>query len=292
LEIPPFLAAAGQGRAVSKAVVHAVLSMDATWTELCLSRDDGWLSPRQVAPSGTDLFTQHQLVRVCVVMPLQSTWEQTRSGLKRNVKESVRRSQNRLAKDGRPWQIHHRRAGEVDAAAVRRLLDLHRARSAHTKTRQRHPDAYADPATNAFIHDVLPRLARAGEASLVELELAGRVVATQLLLHPPDGVYFHSSGFLPQEWALGPVTTLQTAAMQDAIGTGRRWVNFSPGPSESKSRWSDQLAVYDDTAFGRKEHAGQTRYAGFFVARSLRELYRRRPAKPESGPEQSESAPR
>jgi CelD/BcsL family acetyltransferase involved in cellulose biosynthesis len=123
------------------------------------------------------------------VIALRSSWEQTRAGLKRNVKESVRRAHNRLAKDGRAWQVHHRHGEQVDAAAVMRLLDLHVARSQYQQSTSRHHDAFAAPISAGFLRELLLQLARAGEASLVELELAGQIVASQLVLHPPGGIY-------------------------------------------------------------------------------------------------------
>jgi CelD/BcsL family acetyltransferase involved in cellulose biosynthesis len=277
LEIPPLLCAPGLGRPVGRAVVQAALRYGVTWAELCLSREHGWLGAQEAgAQDGTAVFSRHQQMRTCVVMPLQSTWEQTRAGLRRNVKESVRRAHNRLDKDGRPWQIHHRHGDHVDAAAVTRLLDLHAARSQYQESVSHHHDAFAQPATATFLHELLPQLARVGEVSLVELELAGQIVATQLVLHPPGGIYFHSSGFLPAEWALSPVTALQVAAMRAAIDRGEQWVNFSPGPNEAKLRWSDQLAVYVDTAFGPASRSGLARYTAFFLAKDVRQLHHER----------------
>ncbi|MCI1113970.1 hypothetical protein MOQ26_23450, partial [Stenotrophomonas maltophilia] len=73
-------------------------------------------------------FFRPHLARACVVLPLRDGWDATKATLKRNLKESLRRSRNRLAKDGRPWTVTTLTDG-IDAAAVDRFLDLHRRRS-------------------------------------------------------------------------------------------------------------------------------------------------------------------
>jgi len=273
LEIPPLLCAAGHGRAVTRAVVEQALTCDVAWSELSLSREQGWLNAHLAGgPGQPPVFQRHQQVRACVVLRLGDTWDETRSAFRRNVKESVRRARNRLAKDGRPWQILHRTGTDLDAAAVERLLALHGARSRDQQSASLHHDAYAAPADASFVRELLPRLGEAGQASLVELELGGEVVATQLVLHPPGGVYFHSSGFLPGVWELSPITALQVSTMERAITRGDRWANFSPGPNEAKLRWSERLTTFDDFAFGVATHATMARYTAFFLAKDVRQL--------------------
>jgi CelD/BcsL family acetyltransferase involved in cellulose biosynthesis len=211
-----------------------------------------------------------------VVLPLADTWEQTRTGLRRNVKESLRRARNRLAKDGRPWRVMWREGTALDDVAVDRLLQLHRDRARYAGSRSRHVDAFADVSTQAFVREVLPRLGSAGQASIVELELGGEVVAAQLVLHAPRGIYFHSSGFRTQEWDLSPVTTLQAAAIEAANARSERWVNFSPGPNESKLRWSENLHVVREVAYGAGGAAAFTRFAGFMAGARLRTMIERR----------------
>jgi hypothetical protein len=277
IEIPPLLCATGRGRAVTRAIALHALTHDVSWAELSLSRDHGWLLATVLSgPDEPPIFQRHQQLRACVVLPLADTWEQTRSGLRRNVKESLRRARNRLAKDGRPSRIVHRTGTDLDFRVVERLLALHGERSRYQGSSSAHNDAFADPANASFLRDVLPPLGRAGQASVVELELDGEVVAIQLVLHPPGGIYFHSSGFLPREWQLSPVTTLQAAAIERAVERGDRWVNFSPGPNEAKLRWSDQLLTVDDYAFGFATHAALTRYTAFFLAKDVRQLRQER----------------
>jgi len=274
MELPPLLSAPGRARAVTRAVVRWALRAGVDWTELCLAREQhGWLGAEQAGvTAGVAAFARFQQVRACVVLRLEPTWEQTRAGLGRNVKESVRRAVNRLAKDGREWRIVHRTGADLDRAAVERLLRLHAARSDYQGSWSAHHDAFAAPPTTAFMVDLVPRLGLAGEATLMELELAGEIAAVQLVLHPPGGVYVHSSGFVPDEWRLSPVTRLQVAAFEAATARGDRWVNLSPGPNEAKLRWSDRMAMFDDIAFGPATRRGLARYGAFFIAKDMRQL--------------------
>ena len=88
-------------------------------------------------------FFRHHGSRACVMLPLAGSWEETRAGLKRNIKESLRRSRNRIAKDGRSWVIH-RRGSDLDVSVVDRFLALHRKRAAQ-QVAVEHGDAFADP---------------------------------------------------------------------------------------------------------------------------------------------------
>jgi CelD/BcsL family acetyltransferase involved in cellulose biosynthesis len=273
LELPQLLTAPGYARAVSRAVITHTLTQNATWAELSLGRDQGWF------PVGTyrneDMvvtFKRQQRSRACVVLELADTWEATRAGLRRNIKESLRRARNRLAKDGRPWKVHQRTGTDLDTATVDRLLGLHSARSSYDGSWSRHHDAFANDTTAELMRRVLPLLGAQQEATVLELELADQVVAAQLVLHAPGTIYFHSSGFVPDVWELSPVTFLQGEAIQAAITRGDRWVNFSPGPNEAKLRWSDILHVVDDFAYGSGGRGALSRYAAFTLGQEVRDL--------------------
>jgi CelD/BcsL family acetyltransferase involved in cellulose biosynthesis len=205
-----------------------------------------------------------------VVLPLQSTWLTTRSGLKRNLKESIRRSYNRTAKLSQTSAVRRLTCNEVDAAAIRRLLDLHRRRSLNEHAAITHPDAYADERNRNLLLAALPQLALAGLASLYELSLDGELVASQLALHAGTTSYVHSSGFDPSVWTLGPITMLQTELVKAAIDCGHTMINFSPGPSVSKLRWSENLWVANDFAFASGPRTLALRYGAFQAMSSLR----------------------
>lgn len=270
-EIPGFLCRRDQKAQAQRAIGSACLALPVHWSELALTPEQGWLDGQWV--SGGDeamAFGEFVRPRACVVLPLRPSWDETRAGLKRNVKESIRRSANRLAKDGRPMQVL-RRGHDLDRATVERFLSLHQARAfLSRKTDRHHPDAYADERNRRLVLDALPLLGREGHASMFELYLDGEHVASQLALHSPGTSYVHSSGFREDTWALGVVTHLQAELIRHAIERGDTVVNFSPGPNVSKTRWSDELWVTHEFAFGAGPRSLTPRFATFKMLSALR----------------------
>ena len=269
LELPGVLAGVANIRAISRTLTadHA----GQHWSELPLADTQTWFDPAWAIPGsgGPVSFVEQQRTYACVVLRLASSWDETRSGLKRNVKESVRRSTNRLKKEVRPWRVE-RLGQHIDEAAINRLLALHQARSATQQSSQRHHDAFAGRANRDLLHAVLPDLGALGLASIFELSLGAEVIASQLVLHSPGTSYVHTSGFDPEYWPLGPVTFLHAEAIQHAIQRGDQWMNFSPGPSVSKLRWSQDLYTVNSFAYGSGPRSLSLRFALYQAASALR----------------------
>jgi Acetyltransferase (GNAT) domain len=274
LELPAVLSAPGHGRAVVRAVIGYTVSAGYAWTELSLGPGQGWITPGAFAGQSLPAlpFQRHQRSRVCVIMQLGDTWPQTTQGLRRNVRESLRRARNRLNRDGRAWKVVQWTRGELDSDVVRRWLTLHAARASVTTSSARHQDAYAGPLDRRFMLALLPQLAAAGQASIVELVIDGRAVAAQLVLHAPGTDYVHSSGFEPDVWQFSPITALLGAVMESAIDQGVRWVNFSPGVNESKLRWSEALEVHPEFAYCPAGRAAGLRFRAYAVMHELFQL--------------------
>jgi hypothetical protein len=272
LELPQVLAAPGRERPVLRAVVAATMTddevrQDADWAEVAVPVQHGWFEPEWAYGTQQPVaFFRPQMSRASVVLELAEDWGSTYAGLKRNVKESLRRSRNRLARDGRQWAVE-RRTADLDETVVERLLDLHRER-ARQDVGVVHRDAFSDPARRAFVRDVLPALGRRGRATVLELRLEGDVVAVQLALHGPGTTYLHSSGFVPTAWWLGAVTFLQGVVAAEAADRGDGWLNFSPGPNVAKLRWSETLDVHQDFAYGAGGRSLRWRYGVFAMGQA------------------------
>lgn len=266
LELPQVLSAGGREREAVRCVVETMLAdrelcSSRSWVEVSLGPGQPWFEPQWIhAAAGPSAFQRHQAAHACVVVPLASTWRETLAGLKRNVKESLRRSRNRLARLDQPASVVSRSA-DLDTAAVDRLLDLHRARSRHSG-RELHHDAFADGTRRSFLRELLPILGRQDRARILELHIGDRQVAALLVLRAANTTYLHSSGLLPDAWDVGPVTYLQEHAFTQACSDGHRYVNLSPGPNIAKLRWSEQVEVYHDFAFGSGASTLLWRYAG------------------------------
>lgn len=270
-EIPGMLARTDQSSQAVRAVVAACLELPVDWSELALTPEQGWFDSQWSGGSDADMaFGEFVRPRACVILPLADTWEATRSGLKRNIKESIRRSANRLKKDPRGVEVV-RRGADLDTATVERFLSLHQARSSLSRSTQRHhPDAYADDRNRRLMVDVLPQLGQEGHASMFELYLDGEHVASQLALHSVGTSYVHSSGFREDTWELGVITHLQAELIRYAVERGDTVVNFSPGPNVSKTRWSEELWVTHEFAFGAGPRTLTPRFAAFQMLSALR----------------------
>ncbi len=261
LELPQMLCRPGHSRPVLRALTAELLRGDLSdrcdWSELSIPVSDAWFESEWAYDTGREhTFFVHLMSRPSCVVTLAETWEASKSRMGRNIKESMRRSRNRLAKSGHRVEVVELGANghPLDADAVDRFLHLHLSRAQHEAS-VRHFDSFTDPTEQAVMRTLLPQLAARGRASLLELHLDGTCVAAQLLLHAPRTLYVHSSGFLGEHWEFGPVTHLQAEALRLANERGARWANFSPGVNVSKMRWGATVLPSNDFAFG----AGRTR---------------------------------
>ncbi|PRY18167.1 CelD/BcsL family acetyltransferase involved in cellulose biosynthesis [Kineococcus rhizosphaerae] len=264
LELPQVLTTTADARAVHQAVVRWTRDAGADWSEVSIARDQAWFEPGWVEDTTAEApHYSHRAARACVVLPLTGTWDEMRGGLKRNLKESLRRSRNRLTKSGRSWHVRTLEGSEVDETAVHRFFALHSARAGFDGTTSSHPDVYADATRRDMLVRLVPKLAQAKEASLVELVVDDQVVAVQLALHSAGTSYVHSSGLNPEYWEFSAVTLLQAELVQAAITRGDRYVNFSPGPNVAKMRWSETVHVVDDFAYATGGRTAGLRFLAF-----------------------------
>ncbi len=275
LELPQVLCAVGHERRVTRRLVEELLARGrpsgCDWAEITIPAAHGWFEPEWAYTAPRPAFYHLLQSRPACVLLLSPTWEETQAGLGKNIKESIRRSRNRVAKHAADMQlIEYGRDGVVlDVDAVDRFLTLHRQR-AHMASGVVHPDNYSAPADFSFMRHLLPELARAGDASILELNLRGRPIASQLVLHAPGTVYLHSSGLDEAFASLGPVLHLQVEAIRRAITRGAAWVNFSPGITVSKMRWGVSTAPYNDFAFGVTGEGRTERFRVFAAAKAAK----------------------
>jgi CelD/BcsL family acetyltransferase involved in cellulose biosynthesis len=244
VELPQVLCAPDESRRVLRAVVAHLCERGHTWdwVERVLAPGQGWFErewiPRRGPGSGC--VVMHKGTRAFVVLPLAPTWEELRGGLKRNVKESIRRGTNRLGAAGHEWRLVEPTAGSVEGA-LGTLVALHRARAAMNGTSERHADLFRDVRHEAFLQDVGRRLAPGTGFSPLVLEVDGTPVAARLVLETRDAAFFSVSGSDPAWWRYNAGTTLLALALRRAIDQGCVAANLSHGPDVSKLRWSERL---------------------------------------------------
>ena len=102
--------------------------------------------------------------------------------MKRNVKESIRRSTNRLTRDGHAFELADEYESPVALReALAELRRLHRARSELAGTIG-HPDYFAGGANVDFLDDVAERTFGSGLVRPSLLRVDGKAVAARLVL--------------------------------------------------------------------------------------------------------------
>jgi CelD/BcsL family acetyltransferase involved in cellulose biosynthesis len=259
-EMPQILAAPGDTRPVLRAVIGYWLENPETWDwlELPLTADQGWFEPQWLGEGrAVRGLVQHKTTRAAVVLALPGrdegesdeqapdTAPTLRRLIKRNVWESVKRARHRLDRAGQPWEIVVHTGSDGVRAALPELRRLHAARAEMAGARV-HPDALADPVRLEFFSHAVTRMAAAGRAEVLTLDVDGVPVAAQLVLRSRSAAYFALSGMDPQWWTVGPVTLLQYTAMERALARGDAEVNLSVGPDISKLRWSEHVVQHPE----------------------------------------------
>ena len=170
--------------------------------------------------------------RSCVVLDLEASWEEQRAMLKRNLRESLRRTRNRIKRlDGR-GEVRVVGAGPEWPSAVAELARLHRMR-ATAPGRVVHADLFADPDTSRLMTEAAAALPP-GALEIAFLELDGRAIGAHATIRSPGTTYLLMSGLDPAWWDVGAVTELIGEIARAAIERGDTRLNLSTGPDRGQ----------------------------------------------------------
>ena len=276
-EMSEILTLGDNRRRIVRALLHHVAqehSSGIDWLGLCLPPwhgwfDDEWL-PEQWRARGA--FAIHKDVRPFVVLTLPETWEQV--ALKRNLKEAIRRSKNRLAALDSPTEIVFAE-GESASRAIERIQELHSSR-AQLRGHLDHDDYFTSAAVSRFAHTATTGLAATGNAAGALLNVGGTAIAGRVVLRAGGGAFLSFSGADPEHWTLGASTALIVAAIQRAIAQGDRSVNFSINPDGAKLRWSEEIEQHNEFLVVGPTRRAQRAFDLFWQMRAHRALARRK----------------
>jgi hypothetical protein len=175
-------------------------------------------------------------------MRLAPTWEEFKSGLPRNIKESLRKCYNSLKRDGHRFTFRVVERLEESPALLDRFFDLHTARS-NMSSRVHHCDTFATPRSRAFFLDYARQAAENGWLRVFEIDIGGRVVAARVGFLLGDELYLYYSGYEPVWGRYSVMTTVVAEAVRWAIDRGLKIVNLSSGKDVSKTRWRPSEVV-------------------------------------------------
>ena len=176
-------------------------------------------------------------------LDLPPTWEEFRAGLKRNIRESLRKCYNSLRRDGHAFQFKVASKAADVRAALERLFVLHALRAAMPGMVE-HPDHFAGNGTREFMQQVCDQFAASEIVRVFELKIGGRIVASRIGFVIGDGLYLYYSGFDPAWADYSVMTTTVAEAIKYAIAEGLDTVNLSPGTDVSKTRWGPREVPY------------------------------------------------
>jgi CelD/BcsL family acetyltransferase involved in cellulose biosynthesis len=177
------------------------------------------------------------------VLDLAPTWEQFRSGLKRNISESLRHCYNSLKRDNHKFEFRVVESPTEAGPALDRFFELHTMR-ANVTGGARHPDRFALPLLRNFLHEACRRFAKTGALRIFQLKIDNEIVATRVGFLSGDSLYLYNSGFDPRWARYSVMTTTVAEAIKYAIGHGIKTVNLSPDREVSKTRWGPREVEY------------------------------------------------
>lgn len=270
-ELPQVLCDPQWRRKALRAVVTTLTKAgtDSDWVEVTLGPDQVWLEPEWLHSSDTPWVTVHTGVVATVAMRLPETADELDRVLKRNVTESIRRSENRLRRADAVWEFNAvDEPGRELTEGVDQLIALHSAR-ARVGDHLPHTDHFAEPGHLAFLREVVPAMAAAGHVQLCSLTVQGKPIASLLVLRAGGGAFFSASGMDPAWWECSPMTLLQRECLRHLILCGDRSVNLSRGPNAAKLRWAEELEVHHNfslVAGRRRSQIAFTLYAPYRTA--------------------------
>jgi CelD/BcsL family acetyltransferase involved in cellulose biosynthesis len=279
-DTPGVLSAADTHRKVVKAVADRLTTVAGwSWLTLTLSPEQGW-SDQLSVPGQTCVVPR--VGRTCVISELPPTVAAFESGLKRNVRESIRRSRNRLKKADSEWSLRRTQPGEPGfEAALVGLVALHRQR-AQLAGHKRHANVFDDPRYAAFLTAAATSVAARDLMTIYTLLVGERVLAAQLVVHAPGTSMLLTSGMHPDGWDFSPMALITKEIICDEILAGRNRLNHSAGPDTGKLRWSEALVTHAEFGVVRTPLRHRTAFLAhshLAVGAGLRrEQMRQRPA--------------
>ncbi len=198
-------------------------------------------------------------------LELKPTWAEFKSGLSRNIKESLRKCYNAPKRDGLEFEFSVVNDGADMEVAISEFLRLHgqRAQLAETVV---HPDVFRAESSRLFLFDVCRRFAGRDKLRAFQLKYQGAVIATRIGFVMGDSLYLYYSGYDPAFAKYSAMTTTVAEAIQYAIANGFRTVNLSTGRDVSKERWSPMELTYHELEVASASPLGAFKYRVFNVA--------------------------
>jgi CelD/BcsL family acetyltransferase involved in cellulose biosynthesis len=276
-EIPGVLADQSEHRIVFRETI-AFLQREAPswdWAKLTIDAQQGWFEPQWVT-KGLDersAFNVQHGTRANVVLDLPASWGEFLAARKKNVRESIRRSINRLDKRVGEWSVDLETGAADISKALAKIIDLHRARS-EMNGKPNHPTMFGQRSAEPFYREAVTAMISSGHSEISVLRCKGEIVAGLVILRSNTQVYTSVTGADPKAWQLGPGTIMITELARREINRGTSSVNLSAGPNQSKLRWSERLEFNHDFVIVGAGTMARARFGAYSQTSNLAALYR------------------
>jgi CelD/BcsL family acetyltransferase involved in cellulose biosynthesis len=176
------------------------------------------------------------------VLTLAPTWEQFKRGLKRNIKESLRRCYNSLQRDGLTARLVVAETAQDVEKSLGTFYELHTMRAGQ-RDAVIHPDRFSRDTARRFLDVACSRLAERRIARVFTLMVGDAPVASRVGFVLPQCLYLYYSGFDPAWGKYSVATTAVAEAIKYGIGIGVPRVHLSMGADVAKSRWGPRTPV-------------------------------------------------
>lgn len=206
------------------------------WRGLRKTEENALWLKQELLPSQYSEVANHYL-------ELPATWEEFRSSLSRNIKESLRKCYNSLARDGHEFTLEVVSAPHEVAPALDLFFELHRRRAGQEGTID-HLDVFSTPVSRLFLRDYMADVAEHDHVRIFQLKIGSKVIATRIGLVLGTELYLYYSGYEVDWGKYSVMTTTVAEAIKWAIANGFSIVNLSTGTDVSKTRWRPAQVLY------------------------------------------------
>lgn len=196
------------------------------------------------------------------ILDLPPTWEELRSSLKRNIRESLRHCYNSLKRDNLSFETVIASSPAEVRQGVSTFLDLHAMR-ADAEGTVAHANRFDSDAARSFLFEVCDRLARRDVARVIMLRISGQVVAARVAFVVSNSMYLYYSGFDPAWGKYSVMTTTVAEAIKHAIDIRMSTVNLSPGTDVSKTRWGARVVPMESAVELRNTWRSHLAYGAY-----------------------------
>jgi CelD/BcsL family acetyltransferase involved in cellulose biosynthesis len=194
--------------------------------------------PGEIEPSSIPggFSPSDQMSTITFYLNLPDSWESFRQGLSRNIKESLRKCYNSLARDKHEATLKVVSTPGEAGAALDTFFALHSMRAAAANTIN-HPNIFDAPHAREFLRSVCMDYAREKRLRIFQLMIADQVVATRIGFVMDDQIFMYFSGYDLAWGRYSVMTTTVAEAIKWSITNKFRIFNLSTGEDVSKTRW-------------------------------------------------------